>query len=168
MLLFSALLALSIHLNVSHPEVIIYSQLTSSCHATTPTTTTTTLILFPPTLNTFLFFFFFAPFFNVSPFPAPLLLLPLLLIRPSTTSVDFNYTTSELGTRNSGSSVSGVGRSVVHHGAEGAVRVQRKSIYFDGNLQRIPSHVLSQCVDVSMRMCMCLCDTLNVYKKDMV
>uniref|UniRef100_A0A8D8J1J4 (northern house mosquito) hypothetical protein n=1 Tax=Culex pipiens TaxID=7175 RepID=A0A8D8J1J4_CULPI len=47
-----------------------------------------------------------------------------------------------------GSSVSGVGRSVVHHGAEGAVRVQRKSIYFDGNLQRIPSHVLSQCVDV--------------------
>lgn len=88
MLLFSALLALSIHLNVSHPEVIIYSQLTSSCHATT--TTTTTLILFPPTLNTF----FFAPFFNVSPFPAPLLLLPLLLIRPSTTSVDFNYTTT--------------------------------------------------------------------------
>lgn len=55
MLLFSALLALSIHLNVSHPEVIIYSQLTSSCHATT--TTTTTLILFPPTLNTSLFFF---------------------------------------------------------------------------------------------------------------
>lgn len=55
MLLFSALLALYIHLNVSHPEVIIYSQLTSSCHATT--TTTTTLILFPPTLNTSLFFF---------------------------------------------------------------------------------------------------------------
>lgn len=58
MLLFSALLALSIHLNVSHPEVIIYSQLTSSCHATT--TTTTTLILFPPTLT----FLFFAPFFQ--------------------------------------------------------------------------------------------------------
>lgn len=42
-----------------------------------------------------------------------------------------------------------MGRSVVHHGSEGPLGVQRKSIYFDGNLQRIPSDVLSQCVDVS-------------------
>jgi len=35
----------------------------------------------------------------------------------------------------SGGPVSGLGRSFVHHGAEGALGIQREPLHFDGHLQ---------------------------------
>jgi hypothetical protein len=49
----------------------------------------------------------------------------------------------------SGSSVPGMGRSIVYCGTKSSVRVQRKPLHIDGNLQRISSYVLSQRFNVS-------------------
>lgn len=49
----------------------------------------------------------------------------------------------------SGSIISGLGRAVVHHGAQGALRIQRESLHLDGDLQRISAHLLPQRVHVS-------------------
>ena len=50
----------------------------------------------------------------------------------------------------SGGPVSGLGRPALHHGPEGTVRVQRKPLYIDGDLQRISTDLLPECVNVSI------------------
>lgn len=50
----------------------------------------------------------------------------------------------------SGSAISGLGRSSLHHGAESTIRIQRESIYFNGHLQRVFAHLFPECLHVSI------------------
>lgn len=74
---------------------------------------------------------------------------PILSLSLFHTHSLYTFLTLSLSTVHSGGIIPGLGRTTVHHGAQGALRIQRESLHFHGDLQRIPAHLLPQCVHVS-------------------
>lgn len=70
---------------------------------------------------------------------------------PFTTNVTWNHLVNfSYFFHNSRSSLPRMGRTIVYCGEKGSLGIQRESLHINGNLQRIPAHMLPKCIDVSI------------------